>query len=98
MAEVIRAFRLDGKDNVATVIQPVSLGETVRWECGGQTGEVTAVTAVPRFHKVAVLPIEKGSKIIKYGQTIGVATQEIPAGAHVHTQNCVGTAVEELKV
>jgi altronate dehydratase len=97
MEEAIRAFRLDRKDNVATVIQPVAAGSVVRWECGDQTGDVAAVTAVPRFHKVAISDLEKGARVIKYGQTIGVATCEIKAGSHVHTQNCIGTAVEELK-
>ena len=39
-------------------------------------------------HKVATRPIPKGAPVIKFGQIIGYATDDIPAGAHVHVHNC----------
>lgn len=38
-------------------------------------------------HKYAVCDIEKGSDVIKYGEAIGIATQDIKKGEHVHTHN-----------
>ena len=38
-------------------------------------------------HKYAVRDIKRGENIIKYGQPIGHATEDIAAGAHVHTHN-----------
>ena len=38
-------------------------------------------------HKYALCDIKKGENIIKYGNPIGHATEDIPAGAHVHTHN-----------
>ncbi len=38
-------------------------------------------------HKYARRDIKKGENIIKYGQRIGHATEDIPKGAHVHTHN-----------
>lgn len=38
-------------------------------------------------HKYALHDIKKGENIIKYGNPIGHATEDIPAGAHVHTHN-----------
>lgn len=38
-------------------------------------------------HKYALRNIKKGEKIIKYGFPIGVATQDISEGEHVHTHN-----------
>lgn len=38
-------------------------------------------------HKYAVRDIEKGENIIKYGQSIGHATEFIKKGEHVHTHN-----------
>ena len=38
-------------------------------------------------HKYALRDIKKGENIIKYGNPIGHATEDIPAGAHVHTHN-----------
>lgn len=38
-------------------------------------------------HKYAIRDIAKGESIIKFGQPIGHATQDIKAGEHVHTHN-----------
>lgn len=38
-------------------------------------------------HKYAVRDIRKGEKVVKYGQPIGYATEDIPRGAHIHTHN-----------
>lgn len=38
-------------------------------------------------HKYALTDIKKGENIIKYGNPIGHATEDIPKGAHVHTHN-----------
>src|SRR5450756_173451 len=42
---------------------------------------------VPRGHKLAVRDLPAGSAVHKYGQSIGRATADIAAGAHVHTHN-----------
>jgi len=42
---------------------------------------------VPRGHKLAVRDLPAGSVVHKYGQSIGRASQDIAAGAHVHTHN-----------
>jgi len=42
---------------------------------------------IPFGHKVALRDIAIGQPVIKYGQPIGVASADIPAGAHVHTHN-----------
>ena len=38
-------------------------------------------------HKYAAKDIDKGEKIIKYGFQIGIATEDIFEGEHVHTHN-----------
>jgi len=38
-------------------------------------------------HKLARRAITTGQKILKYGAPIGVATEPIEAGAHVHVHN-----------
>ena len=42
---------------------------------------------VPRGHKAALRDIPQGEAVIRYGQTIGVATRPIRAGEHVHSHN-----------
>jgi altronate dehydratase small subunit len=53
-------------------------------------GNVTPMTlrqAVPYGHKLAVVPIARGEDVIKYGESIGVATADIAAGDYVHVHN-----------
>jgi (2R)-sulfolactate sulfo-lyase subunit alpha len=38
-------------------------------------------------HKVALVDIAKGEKVVKYNRPIGNSTQGIERGAHVHTHN-----------
>jgi altronate hydrolase len=44
--------------------------------------------AVPRGHKIARHPMAVGDSVVKFGQFIGTVSQNIPAGAHVHSHNC----------
>lgn len=49
---------------------------------------------VPAGHKIATSRIEKGERVIKYGEPIGVATKTIEKGEWVHTHN-VKSALDE---
>lgn len=42
---------------------------------------------IPAGHKYALKPIKKGEYVIKYGEIIGKATQDIAEGEWVHTHN-----------
>ena len=89
------AVIISEKDNVAVAVEPVSAGQTVAWLDGaGQEHELTAITDVPIYHKLALRDIAAGEKIVKYGQHIGEAGAFIPAGAHVHTDNVVSVREE----
>jgi altronate dehydratase len=70
------------RDNVATALETLESGRTI----GGPV-PVTVIEEIPRGHKVSMQVIPLGASVIKYGNTIGVATAEIPPGAHVHTHN-----------
>jgi altronate dehydratase len=49
---------------------------------------VPLIGGIPFGHKVARCVIAKGERVIKYGVAIGVATQDIKVGEHVHVHNC----------
>jgi len=49
---------------------------------------VKARERIPARHKVATTDIADGDAIRKYGQVIGFAAGNIPAGTHVHDHNC----------
>lgn len=51
---------------------------------------------VENGHKYALFDIKKGENIIKYGFPIGHATEDIAAGAHVHTHNVKTNLSEKL--
>lgn len=74
-------IRIHAQDNVVIARRQL-LGGTVLSAEG-----VTVSGLVPPGHKVAVQAIAAGEPVRRYGQIIGVATQPIAAGEHVHTHN-----------
>ena len=71
--------RLDPADNVVTAVKPMQAGAPVE--------DVTTTGLIARGHKIATRAIPKGSVVTKYNQVIGYASEDIPAGGHVHTHN-----------
>ena len=71
------------RDMVAVALKPQKSGETVSYG----NGSITLREDIPMGHKAALRDIRKGEAVIKYGFPIGEATEDIPAGAHVHTHN-----------
>ena len=49
--------------------------------------DVALREATPQGHKIATRNIARGEPVIRYGQMIGEATADIPAGSHVHVHN-----------
>jgi altronate dehydratase len=78
---------ISDRDNVATALQALEPGRHLEL---GSTA-VAVREAVPSGHKIALRTIHTGEAVIKYGSPIGLATMEIPAGAHVHTHNLAST-------
>ena len=77
-----RYIRLHPGDNVVVAAASVPTGTVLDGE------GVTVARAVPMGHKIATQPIPSGAAVIKFGQIIGYATQDIAPGAHVHVHNC----------
>ena len=75
------------RDNVATALQALEPGREVEFSGGA----IAVREPVPSGHKIALKAIHAGEAVIKYGSPIGLATAEIPAGAHVHTHNLAST-------
>jgi arabinonate dehydratase len=61
-------------------------------------GRVTVRDTVPHGHKLALTDIAAGEQVRKYGQPIGIATQPIAAGEHVHEHNLRSLSREGLPV
>ena len=74
-------IRLHPLDNVVVASRRLPQGASAARE------GVAALGPIPAGHKLATTFIAAGQPILKYGQVIGAATEDIPAGAHVHSHN-----------
>jgi predicted RecA/RadA family phage recombinase len=70
-------------DNIAVATAELPAG--TQREVDGQ--KIALRAKVDVGHKFAVRLIPSGSRIVKYGAPIGVATRDIEAGEYVHTHN-----------
>jgi altronate hydrolase len=74
-----RTIRLSPDDNVVIAVDQIPQGI--------RAASLTARERVPRGHKMAIVPIEEGEPVRKYGQIIGFASKPIAPGDWVHEQN-----------
>jgi altronate hydrolase len=76
-------------DNVAVALTDLKKGETHEG--------VTLKEDITKGHKFTLRDIKCGENIIKYGNSIAKATQDIPVGCHVHTHNVHTNLSENLE-
>ena len=90
----MQLLRLDARDNIAVAIADLRAGDTAT-----SPGLTVAVRDdVPAGHKVALTPIGRGADVIRYGEVIGAATQEIVPGEHVHVHNLISKRIPGREV
>ncbi len=77
------AVHLRPQDNIAVAARPVPAGTAFDFD----GGTVTVPAAVKMGHKFALRRIKEGDPVLKFGQVIGFAGQDIAAGEHVHVHN-----------
>ena len=84
-----RAIIMNSKDNVVTAVDDLEIGDKVTLVSieGGSLQEINAIKAIPFGHKIARCRLSKETEVIKYGEVIGVALQDIEVGDHVHVHN-----------
>ncbi|MBN1400473.1 MAG: UxaA family hydrolase [Anaerolineae bacterium] len=84
---MVNVLRIHPADSVVMAMtdlpagSPLDLGDG-QIELAIETGE-----PIPFGHKIAIVPLERGQHVIKYGASIGVATRDIAPGQHVHSHN-----------
>jgi altronate dehydratase small subunit len=78
---------IDQKDNVATAVADCVAGEALNIRFKGIESEYRCNHDIPFGHKIAVVDIKNGEKVMKYGEAIGAASQDIKRGDWVHTHN-----------
>ena len=87
----IKAVVLAPHDNVGIALADLDTGLELDLNCGEHLFQVKLAEPVPYQHKFSVTTIRIGEEIIKDDVFIGVATDEIQAGRHVHVHNMTGT-------
>lgn len=81
-------YLLSLEDNVSVALTELNMiGKEIHLEVKGKSICFILKEKIPFGHKVAVQDIKKQDRIIKYGEDIGFATQDIKAGQWVHTHN-----------
>jgi (2R)-sulfolactate sulfo-lyase subunit alpha len=76
-------------DHVGVAVRDVGAGEraVAVYLDDDSTVEVDVTEAVPLGHKVAVVDVEPGAPVVKYGIPIGRTPQGFRRGQYVHTHN-----------
>jgi len=73
--------QVDPRDTVAIIVNEGGLPAGTQFESG-----LTLLEDVPEAHKVALVDIEAGAPIFRYGSVIGYALTAIPKGSWVHEE------------
>lgn len=84
------ALKLSENDNVATAVADIDQGSEVPVRWGKEVSRVKSLEKIPFGFKIALADINKGSHVTKYGETIGIASQNIKQGELVHIHNVQG--------
>ena len=77
------------QDQVGVATQDIQRSENVEgvYMDNGKKISVLCKDDIPLGHKIALVNMRKGDRVIEYGEQIGVATQDVAQGSHVHTHN-----------
>lgn len=85
---MINAICIDERDNVGTAVAAIKAGETAFYLMKEGDIHFTQIKEdIPSFHKYALTDIPKDAPLVKYGEHIGFAKEDIAEGQYVHTHN-----------
>ncbi len=76
-------IQLHAKDNCIVALRSLAKGEEIQ----GEGFRLIVDEPISAGHKMAISLIAAGTDVLKYGWPIGVATQAIEAGRHIHDHN-----------
>ena len=79
----MNVIRINEKDNVCVALTDIKKNDQIMID-----GEhITVYCDISAGHKIAIKDISKGELVIKYGEPIGKAFEDIKKGEHVHIHN-----------
>ena len=83
-------IRLAPGDNIVVARCDIPAGTEIPQE------GIVALQDIPLGHKVAAVPITKGTPILKYNTVIGYASRDVSAGAHMHNDNIAADSTKAM--
>lgn len=81
-------------DNVGVAVKEIASAESAH-SASGQS--VVAGEPIPLGHKIALKPIARGEKIVRFGVPVGLATADIAAGRLVHVHNVASQYLDNVE-
>ncbi len=84
MPHLLHALKIHPDDNVVVAAVPLKKGQQI--EVADQLLMVPPAIS-PIGAKLAIVPLPTGSKVLKFGESIGSATADIAVGDYIHTHN-----------
>lgn len=88
-----QTIKINASDNVAVALTTLGAGTRI----ADGYAEAIKASETPRGHKIALADGELGQAVIKYGFTIGRATQRISSGDWIHTRNLETTLGQNVE-
>jgi len=80
-------------DNCATALEDILMNVEIEF----RENLIRINQKIPIGHKFALFDIKKGEIIKKYGEIIGIATEDIQIGDWIHTHNIKSHYLEDMK-
>ncbi|TWU01615.1 Altronate dehydratase [Neorhodopirellula pilleata] len=74
-------------DHVGVAVRRLIAGENIESPLASGSDPIVPGQAIPAGHKIALRSVAIGDPVLKYGSPIGVATEAISVGDHVHSHN-----------
>ena len=90
-----KAIVIDQKDSVAVAVAELAPGECCTVRVDDKLRPLEIREKIPFGHKFALRTIGKGDDVLKYGEVIGEATEDIEPGTWVHVHNLVSKRAKE---
>jgi len=79
----------EADDDVGVAVMDLAAGSEIGAATleGQSAGSIVVTQDIPLGHKVAMRDLAANKRVIEYGRAIGLATQAIACGDHVHVHN-----------
>ena len=89
--KTIKGIHLDDTDTCVTLPEDATAEDIISFIHNGDEVTVSAKENIPQWHKMSIMPIKVNEYVYKYGSAIGIATEDISEGMHVHIHNIRST-------